>query len=366
MKFRALAAVAAASALTVTLSVTPAQAHTNHHPPAPDISNVKTLAADLGGPLKVAFGPHGNILVAESMAGQLTSISRSGKKTTLVSAPGMEIAGVSYARGTTYYFENAGSGGEEPPPGATPALLKTLDHRGKTRTVTDMAAFEKKHDPDGKTVYGVRDVSKKCLAQAPELRKTGEVYSHPYSSLPAHRGLYVGDAGANSILHVNHRGKVSLVKAVPAEPIIITSAMQDEAVANGLNIPDCMLGHNYWAEAVPTDIAIRGNWLYYTVLPGAPGESISKGKVYKMNLHTQRTHLVASGLSAPTGIALDRRGNVYVAELFGGGIARIDKGKAVTVLPADLASDVAIRGHRLIISTDVLTPSGKLVTARIR
>lgn len=366
MKFRSFAAVAAASAMTVTLSVTPAQAHNNHHPPSPEVSNVKTLATDLGGPLKVAFGPHGNILVAESMAGQLTSVSRSGKKTSLASAPGMEIAGVSYARGTTYYFENAGSGGEEPPPGATPALLKTIDHRGNTRTVTDMAAFEKKHDPDGKTVYGVRDVSKKCLAQAPYLRSKGEVYSHPYSSLPSRHGLYVGDAGANAILQVNHRGKVSLVKAVPAEPISITKAVQAAAAEMGMSVPDCMLGHKYWAEPVPTDITIRGHWLYYTVLPGAPGESMSKGKVYKMDLRTKRTHLVASGLNAPTGLALDHRGNLYVAELMGAGIAKIVKGKAVTVMPALLASDVAIRGHRLIASTEALTPSGKLVTARIR
>lgn len=366
MKFRAFAAVAAASAMTVTLGVTPAQAHNNHHPPAPPISHVKTLATDLGGPLRVAFGPHGNVLVAESMAGQITSVSRSGKKTTLVSAPGMEIAGVSYARGTTYYFENAGSEGEEPPAGLTPALLKSLDHRGKTRTVADTAAFEKKHDPDGKTVYGVRDVSKECLAQAPYLRSKGEVYSHPYSSLPTRSGVYVGDAGANSILHVNHWGKVSLVKAVPAEPVLITKSVQDEASANGVTVPDCMLGHKYWAEPVPTDITLRGHWLYYTVLPGSPGESISKGKVYKMNLHTKKTRLVASGLSAPTGLALDRRGNVYVAELMGGGIAKIINGKAKTVLPAGLAADVAISGNRLIASTEVLTPSGKLVTARIR
>ncbi|RAX50496.1 hypothetical protein DQ353_02755 [Arthrobacter sp. AQ5-05] len=367
MKFRVFAAVAAASALTVTLGVAPAQAHNNkHHPPAPAITNVKTLATGLGGPLKVAFGPHGNILVAESMAGMVTSVSPSGKKTTLVSAPGKEIVGLSYARGTTYYFENAGSDGSEPPAGLTPALLKTLNHKGKTRTVTDMAAFEKKHDPDGKTVYGVRDVSKSCLDQAPYLRSTGELYSHPYSSVPARNGLYVGDSGANAILHVNNHGKVSLVKKVPAEPILITKAVQAAGAQMGMVVPDCMLGHKYWAQPVPTDITVNGNWLYYTVLPGVPGESMSVGKVYKMNLHSKKTYTVATGLNAPTGIALDNKGSVYVTELFGGGVAKIIKGKAVTVLPALLASDVAIHNHKLIASTEALTPSGKLVTARIR
>ena len=348
MRFRAFAAVAAASAMTVTLGVAPAQAHNNkHHPPAPAITNVKTLATGLGGPLKVAFGPHGNILVAESMAGMVTSVSPSGNKTTLVSAPGKEIVGLSYARGTTYYFENAGSDGSEPPAGLTPALLKTLNHNGKT-------------------VYGVRDVSESCLAQAPGLRSTGELYSHPYSSVPARNGLYVGDSGANAILHVNNHGKVSLVKTVPAEPIRITKAVQAIGHEMGMDVPDCMLGHTYWAQPVPTDITVRGNWLYYTVLPGVPGESMSVGKVYKMNLHSKKTYTVATGLNAPTGIALDRKGGIYVTELFGGGVAKIVKGKAVTVLPALLASDVAIHNHKLVASTEALTPSGTLVSARIK
>ncbi|EMQ99171.1 ScyD/ScyE family protein [Paeniglutamicibacter gangotriensis] len=367
MKFRVFAAVAAASALTVTLGVAPAQAHNNkrhHHPPA--ITNVKILAEGLGGPLKVAFGPHGNILVAESMAGMITSVSPSGKKKTLVSAPGKEIVGLSYARGTTNYFENAGSDGSEPAPGLTPALLKKIDHRGKTRTVTDMSRFEKEHDPDGKTVYGVRDVSKSCLAQSPELQSKGELYSHPYSSVPARNGLYVGDSGANAILHVNNHGKVSLVKTVPAEPILITKAVQTAGAEAGMDIPDCMVGHKYWAQPVPTDITIKGSWLYYTVLPGVPGESMSVGKVYKMSLHSKKTYTVATGLNAPTGIALDSKGSVYVAQLFGEGVAKIVRGKAVTVLPAVMASDVAIHGHRLIASSEALMPSGKLVTARIR
>ncbi|MFL4473559.1 ScyD/ScyE family protein [Paeniglutamicibacter sp. MACA_103] len=366
MKFRAFAAVAAASAMTVTLSVAPAQAHNTHQQPAPAITNVKTLAEGLGGPLKVAFGPEGRILVAEAFAGKITSVSPTGAKTTLVNAPGKEIAGVSHARGTTYYFENAGATGEEPPSGLTPALLKSIDKQGKTRTITDLAKFERKHDPDGQTVYGVRDASASCLAQAPELRSMGELYSHPYSSLPGRNGVYVGDAGANAILHVNNQGKVSLVKKVPAEPVTITEAVQEAAAEMDITVPDCMLGHTYWAQPVPTDITIKGNWLYYTVLPGVPGESLSKGKVYKMNLHTKKTQTVATGLSGPTGIALDKRGNVYVAELFGSGVAKIVNGHGVTVLPAMMASDVAIRNNKLVASTEALTPSGKLVTASIK
>ena len=74
---------------------------------------------------------------------------------------------------------------------------------------------------------------------------------------------------------------------------------------------------------------------------------------------------MASGLSAPTGVAVDERGTVFVTELFGGGVSKIVKGKAVNVLPAQMASDVAISGHRIAVSTNALAPSGSLVTATL-
>ncbi len=52
-------------------------------------------------------------------------------------------------------------------------------------------------------------------------------------------------------------------------------------------------------------------------------------------------------------------------ELFGGGVSKIVKGKAVNVLPAQMASDVAISGHRIAVSTNALAPSGSLVTATL-
>lgn len=367
MKLRSIAALAAASALTVTLSVTPAQAHSNNHSqhsPKPPVSNVKTLTDGLISPLKVAFGPHGSLLVAESFAGQLSSVSKTGVKKVIASAPGTEIAGVSYANGTTYYFENSSMA----PGVAGPAVLKTIKN-GKTRSGPDLLKFEAKHNPDANTVYGVRDVSKSCLAQSPAMQSKGELYSHPYSTAPTRNGLYVGDAGANVILNVSHHGNVKLVKKLPAEPVMITKEIQAEGAANGMIVPDCMLGHKYYAQPVPTDIEVVGNWLYYTVLPGVPGESSSAGKVYRMHLKSHRTELLAKGLSAPTGIAVDHRGRVYVAELFGAGVSMLSHGKKTTVLPAMMAADVEIGGRTLAVTTNALVEppaTGNVMTARIR
>lgn len=336
--------------------------HGNRHP-----SPVNEVASQLISPLRVAFGPRDSYLVAESFAGQLSSISAKGVKSVLVSAPGQEIAGVSYGDGTTYYFNNDQGAGPEPGGELLPARLMKLDKRGNSTQIVDLSVFEGTHNPDGNTVYGVRDAAPECLSQAPYMQSLGELFSHPYSSAPANNGVYVGDAGANAILFVNKRGNVKLVKAVPAEPITIDAAVVAVAAEVGMVVPDCMMGLKYYAQAVPTDIEISGQWLYYTVLPGVPGESLGVGKAYRMNLHSGKTQLLAQNLSAPTGIAVDRNNNVYVAQLMGDGVSVIRNGKMTTVLPAPMVSDVAISGKTLAAVTNALAETGgSLVTMRLR
>lgn len=370
MKARTLAAAVAAAAMAVTLTSGPAQAHRSPQPPKPPVTNVKTVATGLASPLKVAFGPHGSYVVAESFAGQLTRISKTGKKTNLYTAIGHEIAGASTGNGKTYFFDNdPGNNPEGPPTELLPALLKSIDHRGNARTLADLSKYEGKHNPDGKTVYGVRYASKACLVQAPYMRSMGELYSHPYSSTPSRSGVYVGDAGANVILHVNKRGKTSLVKKLAPERVKLTPAVIAGLDEMGMKVPDCMAGLNYYAQPVPTDIEVKGSWLYYTVLPGAPGESASVGKAYRMHLRSGRTETLATGLSGPTGIAVSDRGTVYVGQLFGEGVVRLDRGKKTKVLDAVMSGDVEIRGNKMAVTTMVLADppaGGSLLSMRIR
>lgn len=375
MRLRSLAASTAAAALAITLTSGPALAHSDrggdhgHGPYPPSTSRIVDIADGLTSPLKVAFGPHHSYLVAESMAGMLTRVDAWGNKRTLVSAPGKEIAGVSYRHGTTYYTQNdqEENPGEEPPSTLLPAKLKSLDHHGRTRTLADLSIFEKRHDPDGDTVYGVRRISQSCLAQAPFLQSKGEVFSHPYSTAPTRHGVYVGDAGANDILHVSNRGHVKLVKRIPAEPITIDDAVVAAAAGMGMTVPDCAKGLTYWMQAVPTDIEVRGHWLYYSVLPGAPGELLGHGKVYRMNLHSGRTQLLASGLQAPTGVAVDSRGTVYVSELFGNRISRIGHHGTTTLATPEMPADIEVSGRTMIAVTEALMETGgKLVRLRVR
>ncbi len=198
------------------------------------------------------------------------------------------------------------------------------------------------------------------------MQSSGEVYSHPYATAVARNKIYVADAGGNTLWKVDSRGKASVLKVLPAEPVVIDQAIVAWAAEAGLDVPECMLGRTYWVQPVPTDLEVRGDWLYYFVLPGAPGENFAKGKVYKLNLNSKKSYVVASGLSAPTGIALDDRGTVFVTELFGNGVSKIVKGKAVNVLPAALASDVDISGNKLAVSTNALAPSGEVVTGTLK
>ncbi|MDQ0279594.1 hypothetical protein QO003_003897 [Arthrobacter silviterrae] len=362
-------AIGAACALAMALALAPtAQAANPGNKPQP--APATEVAAHLISPLKVAFGPNGSFLVAESFAGMLTSISSTGARTTLVNEPGQEIAGVSHLNGTTYYFNNDMGSGPEPGAELLPARLMAMDGSGTSRQLADLGDFEAANNPDSATVYGVRDATAECLAEAPWMGPTpGEVFSHPYSSAPVAGGVYVGDAGANDILFVANDGRVSLVKALAPEPVLIDAAVV-AAVAQEMNmdVPECMLGHTYYAQAVPTDIAVKGQWLYYTVLPGVPGELLGIGKVYRTQLQSGVTQLLAEGLGAPTGVAVGQDNTVYVAHLMGDGVSTVKNGTTTTVLPAMMASHVAVSGNSLVALTNALDEmnGGSLVTMGLK
>jgi len=65
-------------------------------------------------------------------------------------------------------------------------------------------------------------------------------------------------------------------------------------------------------DPVPTGIAVSRGSVYVSTLgaevPGA-------GRVYKLNGRTGRVQRVWKGLTAPTGIAVGRRGQIYVSEV---------------------------------------------------
>ena len=160
----------------------------------------------------------------------------------------------------------------------------------------------------------------------PEARYSGIIDSHPYSVAAWGRSSWVvADAGGNDLVRVDRRGSVRKLAVLPAQPTLITAA-----AAAAQKLPDCVVGKTYNFEAVPTDVEVgRGGWLYVTTLPGGPEDPSAgaRGSVYRVNPWTGRSTLVATGFAGATNLAIGAKGEIYVAEFFGGKISVIKNGR---------------------------------------
>lgn len=351
-------AVLAVGALLGT-GIAPASAGGGHHPPhsprpVPSAGEITTLVDGLTSPLSFAVGRRGPTFdVAQSSAGILTRHTPDGTTQVLDAAGvGFSTGSVSRAGGRTFYTVSAGAG-DMPDPNIT--QLKSVDRNGTVRTLADISAYEIAQNPDAGNSYGFENLDPACAASIPAgipVSYTGLVDSNPYATLPVRGGIIVADAGMNALVRVDRRGTVSTVAVLPPIPVEITSQL---AADNGL--PECTVGLTYRVEPVPTDLA-RGphGEVYVASLPGGPGGPF--GAVYRVNPSSGATKLVATGLTSVTGLAVNRRGDIFVAELFANRISVIPAGSDTPQLFAEVPEPgaVELRGSTLYASTNVLTP----------
>jgi len=360
-----LAAVAAASLL---LSASPA----GHAAPAGKAAAAQTaptvLAKGLLSPLHLSDGPRGSVLVSEEFKGQLTKIARDGSKSVVYRDAAWDVAGSDRRGHTIYLAESQGAGPMDPRPLA--GHIRSIDADGKHRTFGNLAALEMKHNADGGTSYGFKDLPSACASKLPKdvpISYKGQIDSHPYGIDVYGDTIYVADAGANAIVSVDvESGEAETVAVLPARPHTFTAK---EAAA--LKLPGCIAGHTYRFEPVPTDVK-RGpdGWLYVSVLPGGPEDPVlgARGAVYKINPHNGRVTLFADDVMSPTGLDMDDDGHVYVASLFGKGVLRLSahSTKQTVVLPGMLTADVDVRGGSIYATVNSLpapnaAPDGRVV-----
>lgn len=356
MRTPRLLAVIAVSALALGVaSSTPTVAAEPH---------AKTLARHLVGPLSVAVAGD-DVYVTQNFAGVLNKL-RPGRtpKKIYASTGGNEVGGVSVRRGRIVFTETASDEN-----GPTAAWLKVIGRSGKVRTLANTRAYENRKNPDSVITYGVPDLSRGCRAQWPSDQfgppsYAGQPDSHPYATQQTRKKVYVADAGMNAVLSVSRSGRIRTVAVTPAVPVKITREL-----ATQMGLPRCSVGHTYFGESVPTDVELgRNGKLYVTTEGGGLGEQMPLGSVYRIDRRTGRTHQVVDHLMSPTGLALNGRGDLFVAELFANRISKIKHGTSTAHRYAKVGLPGALEysAGDIYATTDVLppeqgAPDGKVV-----
>lgn len=305
----------------------------------------KVVASGLAGPLQLDVGHRGQIYTGQSFAGLLTRIGRNGNQVTLTSEPA-SVSGVASRRWSVAYTVR----GDDP---ANPlAQLKLRRANGQIRIVADLAAYEAAHNPDAGNRYGFRGLSADCLAQLPPDFQpyTGQVDSNPYALLNVPGGWLVADAGANAILKVTKRGRVSTFFVFRPQKATVSAE-----VAASFGLPDCVAGKTFAFEPVPTDIEQNaGGYFFSTLLPGGPEDASlgARGALIRFDADGEFSNL-ASGFLGATNLAIGRGGRIYVAELFGNQISMFRHGTVTPVRSLPSPAGVEYSRGRLVVSTDV-------------
>ncbi len=334
MKNRSVVVVLASAALVAATAV-PSQAA---RPP-----RVEVVSSDVLAPFGLALQGR-QLLVADGFTATVSRLTDGGLEPVASPAGVDDVAGIAVSTDKKTIAYTSTSFGTQT------TLLNTLDRRGATGTA-DLGGVEFGTNPDADVSYGV-PYAPQCVVDglaglgAPA-SYTGIEDSHPYAvEAKPDGGWWVADAGGNDILSVNRRGKASVLAVLPPQPYTFTA---DSAAALGLD-PECFAGVTYAFEAVPTDVE-RGphGWLYVSTLPGGPESPAlgARGAVWKLNPRTGELVMLADGFLGATNLAVGDDGTVYVAELFGGRIAAVDrKGNVTTAVEIDspLSVETAPRG----------------------
>ena len=194
-----------------------------------------------------------------------------------------------------------------PEEAAEMAGLFQMNQNGNLKAVSDLGAFEGENDPDG---------------NGPD--------SNPNGVLSAKAGgVYVTDAGANALLHIDARGRVSVVAIFP------------------IRIVPTPFNPQFRMQAVPTNV-VQGpdGALYVSQLTGFPFP-LGGANVYRVVPGSTPT-VFASGFTNIIDLAFDRSGNLYVLEIDNNGLATDGGTGRLVRIPAGGGSPVTIASDGLV------------------
>jgi hypothetical protein len=293
----------------LTMTAAPAIAGSSDRWGHPNPEPIKVIATGLVGPLQLADGGGSSLLVTQAFAGEITKVNvRNGEKTPIIQGA-FGASGATRIGGKIAFVTGGGAPpGEDAaarlvpsPPLESPPLPASLyvAKSGQSPTqFADLGAFELAKNPDGQDQNN------------PEFP---DALSNPFSVVPdrSHRGFaIVADGGANDVLRVDAKGKVT---AFFVPPVVTTG----ECAGRPNNDPE-----HTGCDPVPTGMAYGPcNTLYVATLSG---EAAGEGRVYLLDANTGKVKKYISGFNSPTGVAVDNWGTVYVSELLNNQIVKVD------------------------------------------
>lgn len=312
------------------------------------------LAQGLVGPLSLGIAENGPIYVSQAFAGVLSSFVPGGPVNDVAfpSGPNSGVNGVEAIENGKVVYTVAGYEDDH-----FVGLVQERRRNGVVKTLGDVAAHEETMNPDQHNQYGFVDLSEECAAQVPD-----DIGGHPYSGdlnsnayaldKLLNGDIVVADAGGNDLVRIDRRGNVSTLAVFPPQGIVVPAEALDV-----FGLPDCVVGHEFFFEPVPTDVELGPDgMLYVSLLPGGPEDASAgmRGKVMRVDPRSGAMEEVAGGFLGAVDLAVAPDGTIYVAELFAGQVSRIVGSGSVPVVQLDLPGAVEYARGALFVATNSL------------
>ncbi len=176
--------------------------------------------------------------------------------------------------------------------------LIEADGMGGYEEVLDVAAYEGTANPDG-----------------------GEVDSNPYSAVMTADGWAIADSGANALFWVDNAGEISTLAVFPD---MMADAPDFLGLPPGTQIP---------MQSVPTGVVQGPDGAFYVgMLTGFPFEQ-GAATVWRV-MPGEEPEVYAEGFTNIIDLAFDAEGNLYVLEIFAGGLLSVNPEDPATLAGA--------------------------------
>lgn len=307
--------------------------------------SVGVVMSGLNSPRGLAWGPDGALYVAEagmtvtngpcipamegpnlvtrcfSSTGSVSRLRHGRQERVLDGLPSSYFVETGFASGPQHVaFQGLGNmyvalgcgctSAERAALGSGAELLGTLvdfNPAGKWRVVADIVDYEGTYNPAG-----------------------GPVDANPFGILPEGNGVWVVDAGGNSLLRVSKQGEVGFVTSFPTTPAFPPFDQSEPVPTRVKHGPDGAL-YVSTLSGVPF---IAGAAAIYRIVPGQPPQ------------------LWAGGFKTITDFAFAPDGSVYVVQFASGPVFFTGPGQLIRRAPDDT---------RTILAADLFQPTGVVV-----